>query len=554
VRRHRDRLSESADAFRRVFENPGLRRLELAWTFAILAHWAYGVALAVYAYGKGGAAAVGLVGLIRFMPAALAAPLGGVLGDRYPRERVMIAANLGRALSLGGAAALIAVDGPAAAVYALAGLVSVLARGYNPAQRALLPALARTPEELTAANVTSSTVEAVGIFAGPALGGVVLAFSTPSVCFAVTGGAFLLSALLIVGIGGSAKAAETVHTAPPAGFLHTSLAGFRTIWANPDLRVIVGLYTMQTLLAGALNVFIVVVALRLLDLGDSGVGILTSALGGGGVAGAAVVFALVGSRRLAVHFGIAMVLWGLPLALIGVLPHTAAALLLLALIGVGNTVGDVAAVTLLQRAVPDDVLARVFGVLESLLVATMGLGAILAPVLIDGLGARIALVAAGALLPALVLLLWRRLLALDVAAPVPEHGLALLRAIPIFAPLPGPTLEHLARALQPLHAAAGTTIFEEGDHGDRFYVVESGRVEVRQEGVLANELGPGDFFGEIALLRDVPRTAGVAAVEATDLLSLERDEFIGAVTGFAASEEAADAVVGARLAGLPATV
>lgn len=549
-----ERLGEAARALRQVAANPDLRRLEIAWAGSILGHWAYAIGLAVYAYRHGGAAAVGLVGLIRFLPAAVASPFAGVLGDRYPRVRVMVAADVGRALSLAGAAAIAATGGPAAAVYVLAAVISILQRAFSPAQRALLPALARTPEELTAANVTSSTIESLGIFGGPAIGGALLAVSSPEVVMAATAGAFLWSALVVARIRGPREAGEPVGAERLGGFVQTSMAGFKTIGLDADLRVIVGLYTAQTLVAGALQVFIVVVALRLLDLGQSGVGALTSAVGVGGIAGALVVFALVGSRRLAVHFGAAMLLWGLPIALIGFVPNTALALVMLAVIGIGNTIVDVSAVTLLQRMVPDDVLARVFGVLESLLVATMGVGAILAPLLVGGLGTRISLVVTGALLPALALLLWRRLQRLDARGVVPERELALLRGIAIFAPLPAPTLEHLARTLKPVRVAAGTTVFDEGDAGDRFYVVESGRVEVRQEGVLANELGPGDFFGEIALLRDVPRTASVAATEDADLLAMERDEFIAAVTGFAPSAEAADAAIRTRLAGAAATI
>jgi Cyclic nucleotide-binding domain/Major Facilitator Superfamily len=536
---------QSLRALRGVLRNPDLRRLELAWVGSVAGDWSSAVALGVFAYQSGGAAAVGVVGAIRFIPSAVAAPFAAILGDRYRRARVMLASDTTRALAMSGAAVVVLIDGPAGVVYGLAGLVSVVSTAFQPAQAALLPSLARSPGELTAANVASSTTESVGSFAGPALGGLLLAATGPGVVFAATAGTFAWSALLISRIRAEGPGRPDVPEGP--GLAEEALAGFRAIAAEPRLRLLVGLYSAQTLVAGALNVLIVVMALELLDLGESGVGFLNSAVGVGGLAGAALALGLVGRRRLAGGLGVGLVLWGAPIALIGVWPEPAAALLLLAVVGIGNTIVDVAGLTLLQRAVPDDVLARVFGVLESLVVGTIGLGAIAAPLLVAGLGIEGALVATGALLPVLAALGWRRLVAIDAAAPVPEERLELLRGIPIFAPLPAPAIEHLAHSLLPVRVAAGETVFRQGDPGDRFYVVAEGEVEILADGRPTARLGPGEYFGEIALLRDVPRTAGVAARSDVGLFALERDEFIAAVTGHPASAEAADAVIGTRL-------
>lgn len=543
----REQLAESLSAFRDVFRNPDLRRLELAWAGSVAGEWSYVVALAVFAYQAGGAAAVGLVGVIRFLPAAVVAPFTALLGDRYRRERVMLAADLVRTLALAAAAVAIFVEAPAGAVYALAGFVSLVSTAFQPAQAALLPALARRPEELTAANVASSTIESVGSFAGPALGGILLAVTGTGVVFAVTSGAFLWSAFLVARIR-SQDVRERSRSAP--GLARTAFAGFATIAREGSLRIVVGLYAAQTLVAGALNVLIVVTALELLDLGESGVGFLNSAVGLGGLVGAAAALALVGRRRLASDFRAGLILWGVPIALIGIWPEPAPALVFLGILGLGNTLVDVAGLTLLQRAVPEEVLARVFGVLESLVVGTIGLGAVIAPVLIAGLGIRGALVATGALLPILAALTWRRLARIDAALVVPERQLELLRALPLFSPLPYAAIEHLAASLIPLEVSRGAEIVRQGEAGDRFYVVAEGEVDVAVNGVHLTTLGPGESFGEIALLRDVPRTATVAAENEASLYALERDEFIAAVTGHPASAEAADAVVAARLASL----
>jgi hypothetical protein len=328
--------------------------------------------------------------------------------------------------------------------------------------------------------------------------------------------------------------------------LRESFAGFTTIARDSRLRLIVGLYGAQTLVAGALNVLIVVSALELFDLGESGIGFLNSAVGIGGLLGGLGALALLGRNRLGSDFALGLVLWGAPILLIGVFPETSAALVFLAVVGVGVTLVDVAGLTLLQRAVPDEVLTRVLGVVQSVFVGTLGLGAILAPVLISAFDIRGALIISGALLPALAVLFWRRLIALDHEALAPTRELALLRQIPIFQPLPPTMLDQLASSLIPVSATAGTEIVRKGDHGDRFYIVASGDVEVVDHG----EQGPGEYFGEIALLRDVPRTATVRAKTDVELFALERDEFLSAVTGHPASAEAADAVVASRLAGL----
>jgi hypothetical protein len=387
----------------------------------------------------------------------------------------------------------------------------------------------------------------VGSFVGPALGGLLLALTSPGVVFAATAGAFVWSALNVVRIPASPpergdRAEEALH--------REALAGFQTIFGTPSLRLVVGLYSAQTLVAGALNVLVVVAALELFDLGRSGPGLLNSAIGIGGLVGAAVALALVGFRGLGTVFALGLVLWGLPLVLMGAWPATVAALIFLALLGVGNTLVDVSGLTLLQRTAPPAVLARVFGVLESLIVATLGLGAILAPALAALLGVRGALVVVGVLLPVLASLSWARLRAIDERSAVPESELELLQALPLFAPLPPATLEHLAGSLERVPEAAGEEITRQGEPGERFYIVAEGEVDVVIDGRVAATLGPGEHFGEIALLRDVPRTATVTARSDAVLLALDRDEFVSAVTGHPASREAADAVVAARLARL----
>src|SRR2546430_725119 len=427
----RRQIVDSLDAFASLYRNPSLRRLQLAWIGSSIGTWGYVVALMVYAYDQGGPGAVGLVGLIRWVPAAIAAPFGGVLGDRFPRLRVMVVFDLVRA------------------------------------------------------------------------------------------------AALATGAG--------------------ALAGFRTIGRDSRLRLIVALFAAQTLVYGGLVVLIAVAAIRLLDLGPPGIGYLNAALGVGGLFGGIVAVALVGARRLALIFGVALILWGAPILVIGLWAKAAPAFVLLGLAGLGLTLVDVAGFTLLQRAVPEHVLARVFGVLHSAFYATAGIGAIVAPVLVSWLGIRSALIVVGAVTPVVTIPSFGMLAQIDRTLTVPTAQLEALRAIEMFAPLPAPTLEALAASLTRLEVPAGETIFRQGDDGDRFYIVNSGEIEIEIDGRGANVLGPGDHFGEIALLRDIPRTATARARKETQLFALDRDAFLGAVTGHTGSSEAAETVVAARL-------
>ena len=542
----RNRLDESRKAFKAVFHNPELRKVQLAHIGSITGEWGYVVALLVYAEAHGGPKAVSLVLVLRWVSAALTSSWLAVLADRFRRERVMLIADLTRALVMV-LMAIAAFSGwSSAVIYAGATFVSVASRAFYPAQQALLPTLARTPEELTAANVASSGIESVGAFAGPALGGLLLAVTDTGTVFAATSLTFIWSAFLVSRLRASERP-EPVAAEESPGMLAEALEGFRVLAKEPAARLIVGLYSVQTLVDGAMKVLLVVTALDLLDIGKSGLGFLNAAIGVGGLIGVGLTFALVGRNRLANDFGTGLLLMGLALGLIGVFPKTVAAIVLLGVLGIGNTIVDVSAVTLMQRAVRDDVLGRVFGALESLLIATAAVGALLAPLLINVAGIRTSLVIVGGVLVLVTVALWAKLRAIDLRVHVPVAVLDLLRTNPIFGPLPPPTVEHLAARLVPRTEEAGATIFRQGDHGDLFYLVESGLCDISIDGERVATAGPGDGFGEIALLHDIPRTATVTAVEDTKLQSLERDDFIAAVTGHAPSREAADAMIGSRL-------
>jgi len=541
------RLGESLEAFRGVVGNPNIRRVQLAFAGSVTGSYAYGIAIAVFAYRAGGVTAVGGLTAVRLALGAVVAPFAASFADRHRREHVMLASDLVRVATVGTAAVAAHQHWSPYVVYATALLTTVAGTVFRPAEAALLPTIARSPDELTAANVSSSTIDSVGSFLGPALGAFLLALASTALVFTFTAATFAWSAVMIARVRSSRPplAVDEDHEEH-----HGLLGGVRAIRAEPRLRLLIGLYGAQTLVAGALGVLVVVTALRLLDLGNAGVGILEAASGIGSIIGAGVMFALLARKRLGEDLALGIFLWGAPLVVAGLVVSTPVAVAAFGLVGLGNTLVDVSAITLLQRATPTAVAARVFGVLESTMVAAMAVGALLAPGLVGVLGPRGALIATGGLLPVLVALSWRQLRVIDAGAGVDDRIIEALRGVPFLGPLPLATLEFLGARVVPETLAAGATLFRRGDEGDRFYILTAGSIEIALEDGAKREDAPA-YVGEIALLQDVPRTATVEAATECELWGLERDDFLAAVAGHAGSSGIAQDVVAARLGVAP---
>ena len=527
------RLVDAAAAFTSNARNPDLRRAQLSFLGAWTAEWAFTVALGIVAYRDGGATALGLVGLLRMVPSAICAPLLSPLADRGRRERVLVVVSTLRGVVTAAAAVVAAMGGAPAAIYVLAVLSTIAATLFRPAHSALLPSLCHTGHELASANVVRGMLDSASTLVGPLVAAVLLGVADVDVVFAVAAAASLWSAALLLRLRYDAPPRPSAPIRPR--LVREAVEGLSVVVHSRDLSLVLGLAAAQSFTRGALTVFSVVVSIELLGRGEPGAGTLMTAVGVGAVLGSLVASLLVGTRRLGAWFAVGVTLWGLPIALVGVVPRDAAALGLLALVGVGNALIDVAGFTLLGRMAPDEVLARVFGVLESLVAMSIGIGAVVAAWAVEAWGPRPALDAVGLLCPVLAAASWSRLRALDRTVGVHDDAVDLLRRVPMLRTLPLPAVERLARGLEPFDVAAGGVVIRQGDVGDRYYVVESGDVEVVGNGRVVATLGPGEGFGEIALLRRTPRTATVVARSDVRLGALLSDRFLPVVLGFTPS-------------------
>jgi MFS family permease len=534
---------------RTVSRNGDLRRVQLGYAGFVAVEQAYWIALLVRAYNQGGTTRAGIVAVVQLAPAAIFAPFGAVLPDRHSPLRVQTLAYAAQASALGATAISLLLGWPDPVSYTLAALASVALTLTRPTQAVLLPSLARVPEELTAANVVSSWVASSAAFLAPALTGVLLAIGSPGVVFAVCATVMASAALLL------ARTARPVvtPTAPKderwrSEGLTGVRRGFQTLREQEEARHVVRLLGGQFVVVGALDVLVITLSIRVLGMGNAGVGYLAASFGAGAMMGAAFTVVLVGRRRLVPFILGAAVLWGASFLLLAGTATRLSALLLLAVAGAGRSLLDVAGRTLLQRISPPAVLARVFGILEALAMAALAVGALLTPILVSLLGPKVAFVGLGAILPASAAVRVRRLLAADSAATVPVVETALLRELPIFASLPPPTLEGLAHSLQPVSASRGTVVIRQGEIGDRYYAIADGEVDVFCDARYLTTLGRGEGFGEIALLRSVPRTATVSARSDVHLYALDKDSFLMSVTGHASAAQAAETIISKRTA------
>jgi hypothetical protein len=554
--------------FRASFGNPVLRRVGFAYALFGAAEFGVWITLLVFAYGDGGPTTSMLMVLVQLIPCIAFAPFLGALADRRRLSRLLCVGYGLQTLSMGAVAVAIGFGAPVV-VFVLAPLTSLSFTVTRPPQAALLPAVVRTPDELTAANVMTGWTDAAAALVGPALAGILIAWRGPELAVAAMAGMTVISTFLVVRVQGPAAAISS-DVVPgdgkngevgddSGGDLRTGIGrAFATIRTgagsnllmtvrNPQIRVLLALHTFYFVLIGALDLLCVILAVDYLHMGPGGPGFLNAALGGGALLAGFVTAFLVGRRHLANTLTVTLSIAVVALALIGAIPRVAPAILLIGTVGLAGAVFDVTGRTLLQRSAPSDSIAGSFSILEALMDSGLALGAVLVRVAIAIGGLKAALFAPAVVALLLIGGLWRRIRKVDASATVPQVEIQLLRSISIFAALPAPSLEGIARDLEALAVSQGTVVIKEGERGDCYYAIAQGELAVTRVNQFVRMVSRGDGFGEIALIRDVPRQATVTAATDASLYTLDRELFVQAVTGHATAISAVERVISRHL-------
>ncbi len=524
-------------ALRGVFRNRAIRRMQLAFLLFNVAEPAMWVAILVYAFDEGGTRAVGFVSILCLVPAGLLAPLAAGLGDRFPRERVVRFGYLTQAVVTGILALALVAGAPPIAVYLIAMVSCIPYTAGRPNHHALLPSLSHAPDEVAAANSVSALTEGIGYALG-ALTAAILATIGPGAIVAVAAAALGLAFLLTLGI--HAPPDEVDRGTFRAWTLAVdAVDGVRRIATAPGTRILVLIAGALAIATGAIGVLLVPLAIDRLGLGDSGVGFLATIQSVGLFVGAGISVAFATRRRLAGGILAAAALYTVGGVLFGLATTTAIAVIAAVAYGASITLLDVLARTLLQRTTSDDLLTRVFGAVEALWLLAYAVGAAIAPALESRIGLPISFALLGCTMTVAGLASFAGLRRVDAAAVVPVRQLELLSGIPMFAPLPHLDLERIGRQLDLLAMPAGTEVIRQGDVGDRFYIVDAGTFEIVRDGVRIDTAEAGGYFGEIALLHDVPRTATVRAIADGGVWALDQEEFLATVTGLPQAAKAA---------------
>jgi MFS family permease len=502
-------------------------------------NWAYNVALLAFVFERTHSLAwVGAAGLVRFVPALLLSPYAGVIAERTERVRLMVWSDLLCVAWLVALALVAAADGPVALGLLFAGLTSASNAVYEPAVAATIPALV-DEDDLVAANALHGTIRSLVIVAGPAIGAALLLLGPPSTVFAVDAGSFAVSALLVGRIRTRSRPVD-VTDAGTAGVIRQMTVGVRTIFELRAARTLVALSALVSFVYGTDTVLFIGVSEAQLGTGAHGFGYLLAGLGLGGLLMAPLVDRLAGSHRLAPIITLGVAGYCLPTALLTIVHSPELAFALQVFRGGSTLVVDVLAMASLQRAVPEEQLARVFGVFWAFVLGAIALGTLVTPAVVDALGLDGALLAMAFAPFALGLLGYPTLADIDRATSERAAALAprvaFMEQLGFFATAARPVLERLAGLATKVSAPAGTAVVREGDAADALYALVDGEVEVTARGETHDEahvirrMSPPSYFGEIGVLERIPRTATVTALTDLSLLRIEGDALLRALT------------------------
>lgn len=511
----------------------GNRNLQLLFGGQVVSSfgdWLYVLALGIIAYEiTGSATVVAVLTFFRLLPYAVLLPFSGVLADRGNRKALMIAADLGRGACMFGLL-FAGSEETLWIAYPLVFLATVFSSLFKPAMSSVLPAIVGDEGKLVQANSIWAQMDSVSFVLGPALGGVLALLGAPGLAFAINGATFLFSAatLLFVRVPPREAPDRAGDGQGGEGWLSETLAGFRFLFRENEgvLAALTVAFVGLTFVGGGIWTLILVLSEEAFGLGTEGSGFLNSVYGAGGVVGGLAAGYLASKVRLG-----PAVIWSTAATsavflLLGVSPAGVLPFVILFVVGVLDIVVDVNGTTIIQTGTPEELLGRVFGAFEAVLILAMLIGALVVGPLIELVGARattVAFAVAGLLIFLLCLTRLRRL----------ESVLGVrmfVRKVPVLSGLSHAVLEDLASRMTLEEVPDGTVVVRQGEVGDRLYIVKGGEAEVVARGEEGREtelatLSKNDYFGEIALLRDVPRTATVRARGPVELYSLGREDF-----------------------------
>jgi MFS family permease len=503
------------------------------------------LAILIYANGRGGAAEAGLAAVSQLVPPGLVAPFTGYASDRFRRDRVLAVGSAFQAVAIAGTAVAMATDASALAVYGIGAIASAAMTVSRPTTWALFPWVCSRPEQLTAANVAASFAESVGLLLGPVATAALIAVSGPALVYAVMAGlmAVVAGTSLMVRID-RRKASDASISA--GDVVRDILAGVRVV-GSTGTGLVVAYLGLGFVLLGAVDVGAVLVADEVLGESESVAGLLGAAAGLGAVVGAAASVVLVGRARLIAPLLLGAAVAGFPIAATATTTATALALVLFAVNGVGAQTMETVGKTMIQRATADDVLARVFGLVESMTMLAMAVGAVAIAGMASWFGPQTALIVVGVATPLVAAVMARPLAAVDRATVPPDAvRIDALHRTSMFEPLALPVIEQLALNMTPLEVPAGTTLITAGDAADDLFLIEAGELEVRRNGRVVTTLGPGAQVGEVGLLRGQPRNATVSSPTGASVWAIDGEVFLEAVTGHPRSLATAEGITTAR--------
>lgn len=532
----------SRASLRAPLRHRSYRILLVGSTISQSGDWLYNVALAVYVFDRTGSAGwVAAATVLRLVPYVVLAPIGGLIADRFDRRSVMIWSDVAQAVSMAALAAVAAFDGPVLAVTLLAFTTTAFGTAYIPALMAITPTIVGE-DDLAAANALNTLIDNLTVVVGPAVGAAILALSSPPVAFGLNALSFAVPALLLA-VGLRRRGRPAVTREPSGGvvaaFVSQLLDGLRAAVHSPGALVITGFLLGTAFIYGAQTVALVLVSDMRLGTGSEGYGYLLAALGAGGVIAAPITNRLAAARRVGPTLLVALVLTALPLALLALVSSPVVATALMVVSGAGGTAVDVLAITLLQRALSDDVRGRVFGLLDSAVVLAILAGSLIVSPLVSAFGLSWMLVVIGVGISALAAAGFHRTVVLDRTGAAELDELApiidLLARLPILELAQRPALEQLAKESTIEEVGLGTEVIVQGEPADDLFAVVEGELAVdiidatghRETVAIARA---GDYFGEVGLIHVVPRTASVTARTPARLIRVPGAAFLDALS------------------------